>query len=242
MRKKKHEEHVNHERWIVSYADFITLLFAFFVVLYAISEVDKKKLKSVTSSVKFAFHFKGTGGTNEAGIFDRSKTPPSAMRGALIATLPKWAQQNQDAVKFFVDVLPDSYSQASGGSGDELDITGDGDVIVIKVASSFMFSPGSSKPKPKVIAFLEKIAQGAKELYGKTVIIIRTPQTNRHRTTSLVYDRMNSMDYYLSSLFNVPVDRLTMQVQKVDPRDLGPAGDVIAGWEEHTTVEFVVMQ
>ncbi len=36
MRKKRHEEHHNHERWLVSYADFITLLFAFFVVMFAI--------------------------------------------------------------------------------------------------------------------------------------------------------------------------------------------------------------
>jgi chemotaxis protein MotB len=44
MRKKKHEEHANHERWLVSYADFITLLFAFFVVMFAVSQVDSKKM------------------------------------------------------------------------------------------------------------------------------------------------------------------------------------------------------
>jgi chemotaxis protein MotB len=44
MRKKKHPEHVNHERWLVSYADFITLLFAFFVVMFAVSQVDTKKM------------------------------------------------------------------------------------------------------------------------------------------------------------------------------------------------------
>ena len=43
MRKRKPPEHVNHERWLVSYADFITLLFAFFTTLYAISTVDQKK-------------------------------------------------------------------------------------------------------------------------------------------------------------------------------------------------------
>ena len=43
MSRKKHPEHVNHERWLVSYADFITLLFAFFVVLFASSQSDKKK-------------------------------------------------------------------------------------------------------------------------------------------------------------------------------------------------------
>ena len=39
-KKHKHEEHENHERWLVSYADFITLLFAFFVVLYASADSD----------------------------------------------------------------------------------------------------------------------------------------------------------------------------------------------------------
>jgi chemotaxis protein MotB len=45
-RRKRRPNHSNHERWLVSYADFITLLFAFFVVLYASSQVDKKKSES----------------------------------------------------------------------------------------------------------------------------------------------------------------------------------------------------
>src|SRR6266436_1244429 len=49
-RKKKHPEHVNHERWLVSYADFITLLFAFFVVMFAVSQVDSKKVGRFTQS------------------------------------------------------------------------------------------------------------------------------------------------------------------------------------------------
>ncbi|MBX3210399.1 MAG: OmpA family protein [Labilithrix sp.] len=49
-RKKKHPEHVNHERWLVSYADFITLLFAFFVVMFAVSQVDSKKVGRFTES------------------------------------------------------------------------------------------------------------------------------------------------------------------------------------------------
>ena len=53
-RKKKHPEHVNHERWLVSYADFITLLFAFFVVMFATSQTDKGKQQQVSDSVKRA--------------------------------------------------------------------------------------------------------------------------------------------------------------------------------------------
>jgi chemotaxis protein MotB len=50
-RKKKQEEHENHERWLVSYADFVTLLFAFFTTLYAISTVDAQKAGKLQRSV-----------------------------------------------------------------------------------------------------------------------------------------------------------------------------------------------
>jgi chemotaxis protein MotB len=56
MSRKKHEAHENHERWLVSYADFITLLFAFFVVMFATSQTDKSKAQAqaVSDSVNKA--------------------------------------------------------------------------------------------------------------------------------------------------------------------------------------------
>ncbi|HEY2039999.1 MAG TPA: flagellar motor protein MotB [Edaphobacter sp.] len=67
-RKKKHE-HVNHERWLVSYADFITLLFAFFVVLFASSQSDRKKQMEVAAAMQTAF--------TPLGSFEaHAKTPP----------------------------------------------------------------------------------------------------------------------------------------------------------------------
>lgn len=54
-RKKQHEEHVNLERYLISYADFITLLFATFVVLYALSQVDISGFKALEESIKQAF-------------------------------------------------------------------------------------------------------------------------------------------------------------------------------------------
>src|SRR5713101_565178 len=54
MARKKHAAHANHERWLVSYADFITLLFAFFVVMFATSQTDKAKAQQVSDSVKKA--------------------------------------------------------------------------------------------------------------------------------------------------------------------------------------------
>lgn len=65
-RRTKHQRHVNHERWLVSYADFITLLFAFFVVLYASSQVDKRKVGKLALAIQVAFQ--------EMGVFPTSST------------------------------------------------------------------------------------------------------------------------------------------------------------------------
>lgn len=65
-RKKRHEEHANHERWLVSYADFITLLFAFFVVLYSSSQVDKRKIGQLAMAIQVAFQ--------RMAVFDNSNT------------------------------------------------------------------------------------------------------------------------------------------------------------------------
>jgi chemotaxis protein MotB len=54
-RKKKPPEHANHERWLVSYADFITLLFAFFTTMYAISTVDAQKMGKMVMSMRASF-------------------------------------------------------------------------------------------------------------------------------------------------------------------------------------------
>ncbi|MBL4761856.1 MAG: flagellar motor protein MotD [Gammaproteobacteria bacterium] len=54
-RKKHHEEPENHERWLVSYADFITLLFAFFVVMYSVSSVNVGKYRVVSDALKAEF-------------------------------------------------------------------------------------------------------------------------------------------------------------------------------------------
>lgn len=57
-RKKSLGEITNHDRWLVSYADFVTLLFAFFVVMYSISAVNEEKYKAFSASLEGAFNEK----------------------------------------------------------------------------------------------------------------------------------------------------------------------------------------
>ena len=59
-RRRRHQpSNASHERWLVSYADFITLLFAFFTTMYAISTVDARKLSSMVDSMQTAFDSQG---------------------------------------------------------------------------------------------------------------------------------------------------------------------------------------
>ena len=64
-RQKKPEKEPNHERWLISYADFITLLFAVFVTLYAMSQTDKRKMDQLVASLRESFGYVKTGASSE---------------------------------------------------------------------------------------------------------------------------------------------------------------------------------
>jgi chemotaxis protein MotB len=54
-RKRKHEEHASHEAWAIPYGDLVTLLLAFFVVMYAISSINEGKFRVLSDSLQAAF-------------------------------------------------------------------------------------------------------------------------------------------------------------------------------------------
>ncbi|MEP7304824.1 MAG: flagellar motor protein MotB [Acidobacteriota bacterium] len=64
-KRRRQPEHSNHERWLVSYADFITLMFAVFATLYAISTVDAQKLHSMAESAQQAFDPKSAAASSQ---------------------------------------------------------------------------------------------------------------------------------------------------------------------------------
>ena len=85
-RGKKHEEeeHENHERWMVSYADMMTLLLVLFIVLYAMSQVDKAKFAALASGLSSAFGAPITampGNTPEGSVLDSLPAPIDLARG-----------------------------------------------------------------------------------------------------------------------------------------------------------------
>jgi chemotaxis protein MotB len=93
-RRRKRRQQVSHERWLVSYADFITLLFAFFVVLYASSQMDKKKVAQVSEAIKGAFE--------QLGAF--SNAPPAP---PLPVEAKPAVQSRPTAAETAVNAIPD---------------------------------------------------------------------------------------------------------------------------------------
>ncbi|RJQ48502.1 MAG: flagellar motor protein MotD [Gammaproteobacteria bacterium] len=105
-RKRKHEEHVNHERWLVSYADFITLLFAFFVVMYAISSLNQGKYRVLADSLVAAFRSAPKSMVPiQAGAPDRAAPSQSPQHDSRTITVPN-SQEPHSLAPFNTQRVP----------------------------------------------------------------------------------------------------------------------------------------
>lgn len=88
MRKKRHEEHLNHEAWAIPYADLMTLLLAFFVVMYAVSVVNTGKYRVMSESMTDAFNGHA-GAVVPLSSQKSSQTSPAASKApAAVIKLP----------------------------------------------------------------------------------------------------------------------------------------------------------
>lgn len=111
-KKHKHPEHVNHERWLVSYADFITLLFAFFVVMFSTSQSDSNKVGRYAESFVEAMGVHVLQGS--MGVFDGTNSPFSmpTKGGARYISNEKGKlveiESQMQALKAIIDSAPDA--------------------------------------------------------------------------------------------------------------------------------------
>jgi chemotaxis protein MotB len=147
MRKKKHPEHVNHERWLVSYADFITLLFAFFVVMFAVSQVDSKRMGRFTEAFSKAVGadiFPGKGDTVLPALAEAEK-PDVESKGELPPELKKMRAALADlAMK----------SEALQG----LEILQRRSELVLRLSDNVFFDTGEDALKAPALVMIEALA------------------------------------------------------------------------------------
>jgi len=163
VRKKKTAEHANHERWLVSYADFITLLFAFFVVMFAASNADQDKAGHVAQSVQEGF--------SQLALFDPSSSMFSLFSGSglpsndlsivenMSAAFPERRVQSIEEVRNTLEAM----LEAQVRDGD-VRLKTDERGLTISLAETGFFAPGSATIQSDAFPVLAEIAAKILEL------------------------------------------------------------------------------
>jgi chemotaxis protein MotB len=165
MPRKKVPVHENHERWLVSYADFITLLFAFFVVMFASTQKDKGKAAQVSESVREALEHGQLSsaissvlgrGKSEAKLAPLTKTPAKQRE----STLPAKADSQQADLTVYLEALEKGLDRElqTGKVGIKLEGRG----LVISMREATFFSSGA-----------ETVSPGSMDILGRIAVIVR---------------------------------------------------------------------
>jgi chemotaxis protein MotB len=158
MRRRVFRARVTHDRWLVSYADFITLLFGFFVVLYAFSKSDQKKQQQVTASVDEAFR--------SLGVFPGASRHPgqTTADGTENAVMPINIVMGEDVlaparVKEDLEGLRREMQQTLSNevATHTVSIQMGRDGLVISLREAGFFSSGSATPKQESMATLKRL-------------------------------------------------------------------------------------
>ncbi|HEX3438387.1 MAG TPA: flagellar motor protein MotB [Pseudacidobacterium sp.] len=163
--KELHKHGASHERWLVSYADFITLMFAFFVVMYASSKADQKKQAEVAQAINSAF--KSLGLFQSANKAQNAKdlaaalatspdspvSPMNVVLGDQILASPE-VQQDLERIKKELEAL---LSNQIAKHVVALRIGRDG--LVISLREAGFYDSGSAAPHPDSIKTLDEIAE-----------------------------------------------------------------------------------
>jgi chemotaxis protein MotB len=164
MRRKKPEEHANHERWLVSYADFITLLFAFFVVMFATSQTDKAKAQAVSDSVKEALEGKSFnavikvilgGAVDKKGQGNKQKNGPGGDK-RVVKTTDQKSQPPVVELMPSLDVLTKQLDQEIKSGKLQISMVPRG--LVISFTQAALFPSGEDVIAKDTYASIQKIA------------------------------------------------------------------------------------
>lgn len=156
-RKAKHPEHENLERWMVSYADFVTLLFATFVVLYALSQVDAKDFAELEKSIQAAFSapsiMQGSEGMLNASnsLFDESSANSVIEPLMMEYVSQKYEEQSMQDIEKNID----KEVKSGGLSGVETIETDQG--LIIRFKDDFLFASGSAQLTPSAKKKVDKV-------------------------------------------------------------------------------------
>lgn len=203
-RKKKHEDHENHERWLVSYADFITLLFAFFVSMYAISSVNEGKFRILSESLAIAFN-------------------PSMYTSTKMQEGPRFVrEQRSHMADEFKDMFTNNYQRIQTALQDlekdkKLTLIKDPQKITIRISESTLFEPGSDVLLPEALPVIDEVAR----------VLVGLPNSIRiegHTDNVPISTERFPSNWDLSTARSLKILKYFIEAHDCDPRKLSALG------------------
>lgn len=157
-RKQKHPEHINLERYLISYADFITLLFATFVVLYALSQVDVNDFKTLEQSIKQAFSApsinqgaEGIMKDNSDTLFDKQQADSMISPLMLEYMSQKYEEDSLQQIQKRIDDKVKT-GELAGVETARIDRG-----LIIRFRSDYLFKPGSAALNKDAVSKLDRV-------------------------------------------------------------------------------------
>jgi chemotaxis protein MotB len=217
-RKKKHAEHENHERWLVSYADFITLLFAFFVVMFASSQTDKGKAQQVSDSVKRALEGEKVSQVVAAilgGTVTDTGQGNAMMRGPGGARKSAEEKKDQKLAELLpsLKILTEELKKEIDAGQIQISMQARG--LVVSFTQAALFPPGEDVISPEAYDGLEKVASAIAKMPNPVRLEGHTDSTpintaRFHSNWELSAGRSIAILELLSNKFGVSRDRLSI--------------------------------
>jgi chemotaxis protein MotB len=245
MNPRAPRSRVSHERWLVSYADFITLMFGFFVVLYAFARADQRKQMQVSAAIDSAF--RSMGAFSHAPS-DATNVPASGANEAAGSRTEVMAEDvvEPQRVKEDLNLLRGELSMAlaSQVASHAISLEMGREGLVISLREAGFFDSGSATPKPEALPVLRQIAAKL----GSAPYDLRI---EGHTDNVPVHDAQFESNWELSGARATHIARILIETKAVPPERISAAGygeyhpiasnDTPEGRAENRRVDLVVM-
>ena len=220
MRSRVPRSRVTHERWLVSYADFITMLFGLFVVLYAFARSDQKKQVEIPIAIDAAFKSLGLFGDVTRMPSNKSSTAA----GKEPAAMPMNIVMGEDVlaparVKSELDAIHRDLAQRLSNQVAQhtVSIQMGRDGLVISLREAGFFDSGSATPRPETAKTLRQVGAAL----GRTSYDLRI---EGHTDNRPVHTAEFDSNWELSSARATRIARVLLGIQAIPADRLSAAG------------------
>ncbi|HTZ96954.1 MAG TPA: OmpA family protein [Terriglobales bacterium] len=209
--RSKNTPRLNQDRWLVSYADFITLLFAFFVVLYAAAEVDKKKTAQIAISIQTAFQQLGALPARPLPYSPPTAAPQSIPAAQVVAPENKPSDDLTDLQNELQQALASEIARG------EVVVRPGTDGITVSLREIGFFESGSAGMKARSQAAFQRMAK----LLAQHKFSIRI---EGHTDNVPIHNSQFASNWELSTARATEMVRLLITEYQIPPAQLSAAG------------------